>query len=345
MTEHTPRTIGAGTGIWTLFASGRFKAAIAIAVVFLLVYFNRVDWRALYALNDTWSWLLAAFVLMMPPFAIVSYRFQVILRSQGVRVPLFLAARWTMIGSFFDLALPSSNGGDVIKAGYVIKHVGAGMRIRATMAVGIDRVLGLLGLFLLAGTVGLLGRQFVATMPGGNLLIVASLGASIGGLVLFRIVGARRLYHHPWLNQRLRQRPWGARLKRFVGAFNALRERPVYLMAALGLSMVNHTFWCSSLLCIAYAVGHDVAVIDGFLVFPLALFGNIFGVAGGFGLGTAGFDLLLSQLLGIANGALIGLVFQTLSAISKLAGLPFYLVDALPAACPQAPRNEHNGHV
>lgn len=87
--------------------------------------------------------------------------------------------------------------------------------------------------------------------------------------------------------------------------------------------MVNHVFWCAALLCITRAVGHNVEPIEGFVVFPMAIVGNIFGVAGGFGLGTAVFDLFLSQLLSISNGALIGLLFQTLSAVTRLVGLPF----------------------
>ncbi|MEJ2034483.1 MAG: hypothetical protein P8Y63_15945, partial [Deltaproteobacteria bacterium] len=93
----------------------------------------------------------------------------------------------------------------------------------------------------------------------------------------------------------------------------------------LGLSVINHAFWCASLFCIVKAVGNTVEPMRGFVVFPLAIFSNIFGVAGGFGVGTAGFDLIFSQLLAISNGALIGLLFQTLSAFARLAGLPFYL--------------------
>lgn len=310
-----------------VFSSVWFKIAIAVGVVVLLTRFNRLDWRALIALGETWPWLLLAFALMLPPFVIVSYRFELVLRSQRVVVPLSRAMRWTMIGSFFDLAMPSSNGGDVIKAGYVLKHVGAGMRTRAVMAVAFDRILGLLGLFLLASLVIVLGWDVVRDMPGRNFLLVALFGASIGVLIAFHILGARWFRNHPWVARTFEHGRWGLRIRQFVLAFNELRERPGYLMTALALSMLNHVFWCASLLCIARAVGNHVALIQGFVVFPLAIFGNIFGVAGGFGVGTAVFDLLLSQLLGVSNGALIGLLFQTLSAIARLAGLPFYLIS------------------
>jgi uncharacterized protein (TIRG00374 family) len=312
-------------GLRQLVRTVWFKLAVAALVVGLLFGFNRIDTDALTKLGDTWPWLLAAFGLMLPPFAVVSYRFQILLRSQGVDVSFREALRWTMIGSFFDLAMPSSNGGDIIKAGYVVKHVGQGMRTRAVMAVLFDRVLGLLGLFLLASVVVILGWAVVRDMPARNVLVFCLFSASFGVLLGFRVVGARRFYNLPVMQRLFERGVWGGRVRALIGAFNELRERPAYMGAALGLSLFNHVFWCLSLLCIARAVGNPVDWIQGFVVFPLAIFSNIFGVAGGFGVGTAAFDLFLSQLLGIANGALIGLLFQGLGALSRLAGLPFYL--------------------
>jgi hypothetical protein len=123
------------------------KVGIVLLSIGILAYFNRIDMAVLYGLADTWPWLVGAFLFTLPPFGIVSYRFKIILSSQQIGVSQYQAVRWTMIGSFFDLAMPSSNGGDLIKAGYVVKHVGAGLRTRAVMALAFDRVIGLLGLF------------------------------------------------------------------------------------------------------------------------------------------------------------------------------------------------------
>lgn len=56
------------------------------------------------------------------------------------------------IGNVFNLVIPGAVGGDLIKAAYLVK-----MRIDNTRAIAsmvIDRILGLLGLFLLAGLAG-----------------------------------------------------------------------------------------------------------------------------------------------------------------------------------------------
>jgi uncharacterized protein (TIRG00374 family) len=304
-----------------------FKLAIAAGVIGLLIYYNRIDFKVLASLRHTWPWLLAAFLLSLPPFLIVSFRFKIILASQGIDVPFRQALRWTMVGSFFDLGMPSSNGGDVVKAGYVVEHVGAGLRTRAVMAVAFDRIIGLLGLFLLASLACLLGWEMLSDLPARHVVAGLSLAAGIGPLIAFPILGARRLYHHPALNRWLSAHTWGLRLRQMIGSFNSLRENAGVLFAALGLSMLNHVFWCTALLFITLAVGNEVSPLKGFIVFPLAIFGGIFGVAGGFGIGTAAFDFLLSHLLLVQNGALIGLLFQTIGALSRLMGLPFYLAS------------------
>jgi uncharacterized protein (TIRG00374 family) len=298
---------------------------VAIGVLGLLVHFNRLDLETLTILGKTWPWLLAAFALIAPSFPISSCRLQIILRSQAINVSLLRAVRWTMIGSFFDLAMPSATGGDVIKAGYVMNHAGAGMRTRALMAVAFDRLLGMLGLFLLASAVGVLGWKVVGQLPAAGLILVASSAASIGTLLALNVLGARRLVNHPRLARWFTRGTWGPRLKQMVGAFNNLRESPRHFAAALALSLLNHACLCGALYCITRALGHDVDPVAGFVVFPLAIFGNVLGVAGGFGLGTAGFDLVLSRVLQVDNGAVVGLLFQSLSAIARLAGLPYYL--------------------
>lgn len=319
------RNIAEKSRILRVLSSPWGKVSIAAGVIALLVYFNRVDATVLVRLAHTWPWLLAAILLMLPPFLVLSCRLRLILNNQGIRVSFCQASRWTMIGMFFDLAMPSSCGGDLVKAGYLIKHVADGQRTQAVIAVAFDRFFGLLGLFLLAFMAGAFGWGMLQDMPARNTVVGLTFLASFGALLFLRIAGSRRLYRSQRVDHVLSRTFGGVRIKELILSFNKLRERPGSLFMALGLSMLNHLFWCASLLCITRAVDHAVDPIKGLLVFPLALFSNLFGVAGGFGVGTAGFDLLLSQLLVIGNGALIGLLFQTLSALVRLLGLPFYL--------------------
>ena len=302
------------------------KLTLAFIVFFLLFHFNRINLSALSLMQAKWQYCLLAFTLTLPPFWIVSYRLKLILLSQNIDITLKQSLYWTMVGSFFDLTMPSSNGGDVVKAGYLVNYLGKGYKTNAIMAVAFDRVIGLLGLFLLASIVSVLGWQFLEKLPARSLLVGFSLFASLGALIFFRIVGSHWLYNKLHLSERLSTNSFGIRFKNIIGSFNLLRKRTKLFYLSLGLSVLNHLFWCGSLFLIAAAIGNPIEIFQGLIVFPLAIFGGVFGVAGGFGVGTAAFDFLFSHLLLVQNGALIGLIFQIFGALSRLFGMPFYLL-------------------
>jgi hypothetical protein len=221
----------------------------------------------------------------------------------------------------------------VIKGAYVVRAAGPGKRVKAVMAIAFDRLLGLLGLFLLAGIACVVGWQTVRVIPDAFHLVSFIALVSIGSLVALRLLGSRRIYENPALRAWLERHPVGARLHGAVGCFNSLRERPRDLWAVLGLSVLNHVFWCAALLCITRAFDQGIDLFVDFTVFPLAIFSNVFGFAGGFGVGTAAFDVIFARLLDIHVGAAIGLTFQTLGAVSRLSGLPFFVTKpTIPAA-------------
>lgn len=318
----------AGKRSWlSVLSSPWLKAGFALVVIMALVHFNRIEASSFESLRNTWVWLLVALILMMPPYVIVSYRFYLILRNQGIECELPLAVRWTMIGSFFDVVMPSNSGGDIVKAGYVLKKVGPGLRTKSMMAIAFDRVLGVIGLFLLASISCVLGWGTIQSLPGSRDLLLLIALLSVFPLVAFRLLGARRLYSSNRFKKLMESLPAGARILHMIGCFNSLREEPRVMLLVLGLSVLNHIFWCAALFCIVMAFSQPVGIVEGFIVFPMAIFSNIFGFAGGFGVGTAAFDVIFAKLLDIQVGASIGITFQMLSAVSRLSGLPYYLLD------------------
>jgi uncharacterized protein (TIRG00374 family) len=314
---------------WSVkFLSSRpFKLLVALGVIGALVYSNKLNLSSVQNLETRWPWLLLAFCLTIPPFFIVSYRFLIILSSQNISVPYHVALRWTMIGAFFDLMMPSSNGGDVIKGAYVTKSVGPGSRFSGILAVGFDRVIGLLGLFILACLASILGWGYLGDIGFQKEIIGFSFLLGFGPLVFFRVLGSNTVYHNKKINRYLSMNKFGLRILQLIGSFNALRRNPKYFFGSIALSVLNHLFWCFSLLAISFALGQEINPINGLVVFPIAIFCGIFGVAGGFGIGTLAFEYILSKTLSINNGALIGLIFQLFGMLSRLLGLPFYLAN------------------
>ena len=103
-----------------------------------------LDWR-----------LFALGVRHLPDRAGADLRPLVLAWSGRLGLPFRLrdAIRLGFIGNVFNLVIPGAVGGDLIKAAFL----GPGCRINKTQAIAsmvIDRILGLLGLFLLAGIAG-----------------------------------------------------------------------------------------------------------------------------------------------------------------------------------------------
>ncbi len=109
---------------------------------------------------------------------------------RALQVPLRLrdVVRIGFIGCFFNLFMPGGLGGDVIKLAYVMRETGK--HTEAVASVMVDRVLGLLGLFTIAGVaLGFSWEQVLAhpELHGLSLAIFGVLG-SVGMATLVGLV-------------------------------------------------------------------------------------------------------------------------------------------------------------
>jgi hypothetical protein len=88
------------------------------------------------------------------------------------------------IGNLFNLVIPGAVGGDLIKAAYLVR-----MKVNKTQAIAsmvIDRILGLLGLFILAGIAGAVAWP-VASTDVRRLIVVVWCAVAAGFLGLTAI--------------------------------------------------------------------------------------------------------------------------------------------------------------
>ena len=163
------------------------------------------------------------------------------------------------------------------------------------MAVTLDRVVGLLALFLLAWAACLPAWESLRDMSGGSALFGTLTIVCMAGLSGLRLLGSRKARNSQRLDRAVHRLPWGANLWEIAGAFHAMRMQRGRFWAVVGLSVINHLISCLALFCICRAMGLEVGFLKGLIVFPIAIFSNVFGIAGGFGLGTFGFDILFSR--------------------------------------------------
>lgn len=121
-------------------------AKFALSAFLLVLLYRRVDREALSAAlaSVRLPWLAAFFALLGLNTLLNSLKWRVVLASDGIRLPLRTLFASHLIGSFFNLFLPSTIGGD----GYRIWDIGrrSGRTVHAAASVMADRLTGFLAL-------------------------------------------------------------------------------------------------------------------------------------------------------------------------------------------------------
>jgi uncharacterized membrane protein YbhN (UPF0104 family) len=279
--------------------------------------------------------LLVAFLAYCAATFLTIARWYVLVRAQGLPFRFLDALRLGLIGTFFNNILPSSVGGDVIKAAFLARE--QSRRTAAVTTVLMDRLIGLWGLFWL---VALLGGAFWLT---GNLDRDGSGPSRTIVRTAVAIVSASTLL---WLLLGLVPRHWGERFAGRLGRLPRLggpaaefwravwvyRRRPGSVALSLIISWAGFAgfvlAYYFSVRCLWEDGGRATipTLAQHFLLVPIGLVimaAPLF--PGGAGIGELGFGKLYGWFrCSEASGVLGSLVQRALSWVVGLLGLVAY---------------------
>lgn len=329
-----PGTSSCWPVLWHPKARAVYKIVLALGVLVVLYMKGLLDFDDFSRKHLDLTCVFIAGLMVLPVFPVVSWRFQVILRSVGLETTYRRALQWTMIGEFYSTALPTATGGDLVKAVYVAQTYGKGRRSIAVLAVLMDRAVGLFGLFCFALLACVFGGQTVSDNPrlaGLTYLLIAVCGS---GVIGFWLVIQPFVENSPLRQRLMAKLPLSGTLEKVYGGLCEMRRKKRRLFLVLGLSLANHAMWCGMLLILSRGLGQDLDLRASLVVIPLCLFLNTFGFAGGFGPGEAAFEFLFRTMLGAPPGigATLAFAYHILTAIMRVViGLPFYLTTARPS--------------
>lgn len=177
--------------------------------------------------------LLALSLLLFAPVPLLaSFRFVWMLRAQDVRIGYWEGIKLTYSGNFFNFVMPGSTGGDVFKAYYIAQHTPH--KLEAVTAVLLDRVVGLIGIVLLAAA----AATFRLDDPRIRQLLLwigLMLAVMAVGLVVFYLPGLRDRLRP---EERFRWLPGIDKILRIDRAALRMREHPRIVLVALGFTVV-----------------------------------------------------------------------------------------------------------
>ena len=276
------------------------------------------------------SWLIVAVLLYAGQVLAGAWRWQLLLRVQNLRLSYRDALSLTMQGIFFSLVLPSAIGGDVVKAGLLATRVPQGTRLTGVFTILVDRIMGMLALFAVAGVIGICSINFLRQLEGYlELTVQALLCGCAGGLA-----AALGLYFHRQL-ERLpiiaallagSDRLTRGAITRFATALDAFRAAWLTLLVTFLIGIVCiHLPVGMVVWCLARGCGAESAEL--LLVILATALGNTVGAIPATPAGVGTRDLVLKNLL-TAGGIAVGPALATTMLYTSLI-LGFNLLGGL----------------
>jgi uncharacterized protein (TIRG00374 family) len=241
---------------------------VGVTVAMLWYVFHDPDQRAKMAValrTANYSWVGVGILAYIVVEISAAIRWQILLRVQGIRLSLPRVSGLFLIGMFYNQFLPGGTGGDIIKSYLLLKETDK--KAGGLLAVVFDRLIGLVALVFLTGTLVLLRFHWLAQTPETRRLLwilLLLLSTSIAGLLISFIVSGFNLFHllpHKF--------PGREKLIEISAAYHLYARHWFATLLAFGASLVAHLATFTTFLCVAYAFRAGVSVIDFFAVLPI----------------------------------------------------------------------------
>ncbi len=263
-------------------------------------------------------WIAASFAAFGAMRLLSVVRWQILLRVQGVGIGWCRLGALTLIGLFFNIFMPGGTGGDVVKSFYLLREA-PGKKAEALLSVMMDRLIGLLVMFVIAGLALYFRHDWLmrtaATSGLVYLLIFIAAGCltAIGGS--FAVTGLG------WVHRLPRKLPLRDKLVDLSVAYNLYARAWRPSLAAVALSLPVHICSFAQFYFVARAFPEAAARVtfpDFLAIMPIVA--TIISVpisVGGTGVREGLFVKLLGDLCGIG------------SALATVISLTGYLVQVL----------------
>ncbi len=270
-------------------------------------------------------WILAAIMFYGIVEIAAAFRWDVLLKVQGINLSFRRVAGLFLIGMFYNQFLPGGTGGDIIKSYFLLKET-PDKKAGALLAVLFDRLIGLVALVVLTGILVAARYRWLSQTHetrGYLLFLMIALGGSVLALLTSFVISGFNLVH------RLPAKfPGRDKIIETSSAYHLYAHHWPATLIAFGASAVAHLATFATFLCVAYALRANVALIDFFAVMPIERTISAMPISfAGVGLREHVLQVMLHGLCGVPEGVavLIGsLSFFVILLCSAPGGLVYF---------------------
>ena len=301
---------------------------LTVSVVLLAILLSRVDLTGLWvsARSASIAWLMVALGLYAVTVVGATWRWHLLLDLQNVRLPTRTLLGSYLVANFFNNFLPSNIGGDVVRIRDTARP--AGSKTLATTIVLVDRVLGLMGLVLVAALGATLAANgggqapspiwpswlWAAFIAGGVGIVPALVARERFG----RLLQPLTVVHPTWV---------GERIETLTNALTRFRDRPAALAGCFTGAVAVQALLVVYYVAVVHALHIPITVLDLAVIVPISFVVQLIPVSvNGFGVREAAFTLYFTRLhLPMQSAVLLSLMATVLIMFFSLTGAAVYV--------------------
>jgi uncharacterized membrane protein YbhN (UPF0104 family) len=304
----------------------RLKWPVALLLLGYLFYSNHQDLEALAARPKNWFYMLLAFLLVSAAMLLTFYRWYLLVWAQDFPFTVRDSFRLGYIGYLFGYIAPGAAGGDVVKAALIATEQ-TSRRTVAMATVLLDRILGVLALFMVGAFASFFQDQRLLQNGIVRMCVIFLWAGSLGGLIGLVIMLHPAFPRSPLLKRLIHIPIVGNLIGSLINAVLLYQQRRAVVVLTVLISIVGHFGTLSSFYFCALAINAGNAA-PGYwtqlLLIPIAeLFAFVVPVPGGIG----ALEGAIKYYYVVANAALGGV--GVTAAQAGAAGLGAALANRL----------------
>ncbi|MDA0831700.1 MAG: lysylphosphatidylglycerol synthase transmembrane domain-containing protein [Planctomycetota bacterium] len=301
-------------------------------IIAILVYRNADDIAKLKDRQIVWSAAIGAVLLCGISLLLTFVRWWLLIWGLDFDVKLYSAVRIGFVGYLSNYVGPGSAGGDLVKAAIVAKGQ-TSRRAVVAATVLLDRILGLLALFIVGGLASLIPRDWHAQSSAiFTTYQFVYWGASIVGMLGLVVMMIPAITRLGWWKLLFKVPVAGNIFSELMQGIMLYQSRPRVIVACVVISLLGHVGMLSTFYLCGMSVNSANELPDLITHLQLIPAAELAGVMaifipGGVGVleGAVGksYELAGAQ---VASGILTGLAFRIVSVLMALPGLIYYLL-------------------
>ena len=299
------------------------RSLVSLSFIALLFYLVRDDIPAIAnALKNIDRGLaVLAVAIFLGTVFMLSKRLQIIFEAEEIPISFLNSSNLTFIGYFFNNFLPTSVGGDIVKA--MCASRATGEPVKSLTSVLMDRIFGLFT-FIMIPSISLLFFLKEIQNPAVPLLVYSFLLFSIFFFfLLFNRNVARRFQ---FVETLLNYAKLGSKARKIYDGLHKFKDHKPLIVKAMLLSVIGQSVNIFVLYLLAVALGARAPILYFYLLVPVVHLISMLPSLNGLGIREGAYIYFLSPYIGREYAAAIGILWLGLLFLMSLIGGAIYLV-------------------